>query len=176
MQEIIKNKDLQKDLAGQVNDIMLGKLYDIDGLDAVDWWPLAPGWWIIITVLAVLSLARLRYYLKKRAWRLSWQGQVFEELDQMQQTINQENAQNIAIKLAQFVRRIAMHKYTRNDCAALVGQDWLRWLTQHDGNNFDWVKNGRILIEEVFASKNRELSININTLNDLINAIKNWLR
>ena len=174
MQEITKNKELQKNLANQINDVMLGKLYDIDGLDAVNWWPLAPGWWIIITVLILLSLIMLKSYLKKRAWKLSWRGQVFEKLDQMQKTVNQENAQEIAITLSQFVRRIAMHKYTRDDCAGLVGQDWLHWLTQHDGNNFDWVKNGRILTEEVFAGKNKKLSIN--TLNDLINATKNWVR
>ena len=41
MQEIIKNKELQKDLAIHANEMMLSRLKNIDGLDEVSWWPLA---------------------------------------------------------------------------------------------------------------------------------------
>ena len=41
MEGIINNKDLQKKLENQIHDMMLGKLQDIDGVDSVDWLPLA---------------------------------------------------------------------------------------------------------------------------------------
>ena len=39
-------------------------LRDIHGLDAVPWWPIAPGWWLIAGVLVLLVLAAIgRHWL-----------------------------------------------------------------------------------------------------------------
>ena len=174
MQEITKNKELHKDIAVQVNEMMLDRLRDIDGLDSVDWWPLAPGWWVIIILLIAYIIVRFVFFLRRRAWMRSWQGKAFCELEQMQKNLNEDNAQQMAIKLSQLIRRIAMHKYSRLECGSLVGKDWLEWLTMRDGNKFNWVKNGTLLTEEVFADSAKTLSIS--KLNSLINATKNWAR
>ncbi|MBA2727152.1 MAG: DUF4381 domain-containing protein, partial [Parachlamydiaceae bacterium] len=36
---------------------LLEQLHDIEGLDPISFWPLALGWWILIAVLILLSLA-----------------------------------------------------------------------------------------------------------------------
>jgi len=174
MQDIINNKELQKDLATQVNEMMLGRLRDIDGLDSVNWWPLAPIWWVIISLFVITFITLIVYYLKRRAWRRSWKGKVFMVLEQMQHKLNQENAHDTLIKLANLIRRIAMHKYSRAECRTLIGKDWLKWLKLHDKKKFDWVKNGSILTEEVFAPATKNLRLA--KLNTLINATKDWVR
>ena len=53
---------------------LLSQLRDIRGLDAISWWPLAPGWWgvaaLVPALIAGLYLYR-RQRLKKAA---SWQA------------------------------------------------------------------------------------------------------
>ena len=173
MQEIIKNKELQKDLAIHANEMMLSRLKNIDGLDEVSWWPLAPIWWILISLSLILLITILVLYIKKRAWRLSWKGQTFEQLDVMQKTMTKDNAHDIAITLSELIKRIAMHESSRESCAKLTGDDWLEWLEKHD-KKFDWKKNGKILIEEIYSPPNKNLSLEV--LHSLINATKSWVK
>ena len=42
-------------------------LRDLHLPDAIGWWPLAPGWWIVIAVLAITALALLRKWLQRRS-------------------------------------------------------------------------------------------------------------
>ena len=80
MEEIINNKKLQKKLANQIHDMMLGKLQDIEGGDSVDWLPLAPGWWMLIIITGLLLIKFLIVFLRKRAYRRTWQYKILEEL------------------------------------------------------------------------------------------------
>jgi len=41
---------------------LLQQLNDIAAPNAISWWPLAPGWWLLI-ILVLLSLVALAYYL-----------------------------------------------------------------------------------------------------------------
>ncbi len=174
MQEITKNKDLQKNLATEARDMMIERLRDIDGLDGVSWWPLAPGVWILIILVLLIIIGNIIFYLKKRAWKLSWKGQIFEELDMMQKTINAENASDFAVKLSEILRRIAMHKYGRADCAALMGERWLTWLQKRDVEGFNWLENGTLLTEEIFAPNSKNLDQD--KVIKLIVATKNWVK
>ena len=145
MEEIINNKKLQKKLANQIHDMMLGKLQDIEGVDSVDWLPLAPGWWIL------------------------------EGLGEMQKDLSPLSAQNAAIKLSEIIRRLAIYKYSRIECASLEGKTWLRWLKQHDYYKFDWEKHGKLLIESVYAAPNDGNKIVLKELSCLIEATKKWV-
>jgi len=172
MQEITKDKELQKNIAEQVNEMMINRLHDIDGIDSVSWWPLAPIWWIVITILSILLITMLALYIKKQKWKRSWKGQTFQKLDDLQKKLSKDNAHDVAIELAQFIKRIAMHESSRESCAKLTGNDWLVWLSRHD-KNFDWKKNGEILIEEIYSPPSKDLSLDV--LDKLINATKKWI-
>ena len=51
------------------SDKLLAQLYDIRDLDPVSWWPLAPGWWVLI-VLALFAAAAAywRQWTHRRSW------------------------------------------------------------------------------------------------------------
>ncbi len=174
MQDLTTNKDLQKNIAKQAKETELEKLYGIDGLDSVDWWPLAPGWWILIT-LATLSLIYIIVaYFRKRAWRLSWKGQVHAQITGWQQTLGEDNAQEIAIKASKLARRIAMHQATRKGCASLIGNNWLSYLSKKNNSKFNWQKNGEVFTKEVFAPNGKVLSID--KLKLLLSEMKGWVK
>lgn len=174
MQEIINNKELQRNLADKVHDMMLGKLRSIEGIDSVDWWPLAPGWWVLIIFTALLLIKLLVSYLKTRAYRLSWQYGIIQELEMMKATLSYATAAKVLNKLSEIIRRLAMHKYSRTECASLEGLDWLRWLKHNDNKKFDWENKGCLLIYSVYAPPGKE-QISLKELKQLLDATKNWV-
>lgn len=123
---------------------LLSQLRDINGLDHISWWPLAPGWWIVLGLMASIWIALIfyrRYHAKKEA---SWQAQVktlFADLRTLKTTKEK------AAALSELLRRVAIHKCGRQSCAGLEGHEWLGWLTQNDPKDFDWRIDGKILIE-----------------------------
>ncbi len=171
---IIHNKAFQKNLANQVHDVMLGKLQDIEGVGPADWLPLAPGWWVLIIITILFLIKWLISYLRRRAYRQTWQYKMLQELCQMQHKLTEFTAQDTAIKLSEIIRRLAMYKSSRIDCAGLVGKVWLQWLGQNDNYKFDWEKYGQILIESSYAPPNKA-NISLQELSKLIEATKKWV-
>lgn len=174
MTDIVKNKELQKNLGTQVREMILDKMQDIEGVDNANWWPLAPGWWVIITIVLLMVIRFIFSYLRRLAYKRTWQYKIFEELIQMQKELNNENASEIVVKLSEILRRVLMYKYSRIECAGLVGDAWLKWLTKKDQNKFDWEKHGKLLTGAAYAPPGKE-KISPQELNKLLDATKKWV-
>lgn len=126
----------------------LAGLRDIQGLDSIPWWPLAPGWWILL--LAVLILG---YGLRSlwRWWTFDWRAQARLELSQLKRQLRTGDLKRTASALSELLRRIAIARSSRQQCAGLTGLAWLKWLTAHDPKGFDWEHHGRLLMELPYA-------------------------
>jgi hypothetical protein len=153
------------------SDKLLAELYDIRDLDPVYWWPLAPGWWVLI-VLALLAAAAA--YWRHWTYQRSWQGQTYRAFAALDRQLSGGNAQQIACALSVLLRRVAMQSFSRAECAGLEGADWLRWLTTKDPGGFDWVARGSLLIEAPYAPPGRTYSPQ--SVKILIDAAKRWVR
>ncbi len=106
----------------------LSQLRDIHLPTRIDWWPLAPGWWIILVLVFVALLALYGWY---RHWqRQHWRREALAELKLIQQ--NGTHYQQIA-QINVLLRRILMHCYPRQQVAALTGEQWLARLEQLGG-------------------------------------------
>ena len=82
IENITENKDLQKDLAEQVRESMVNKLENIEDIDqGANWWPLAPGWWVIISFCGFLLLKSAISYIRWLIYKTTWQYKVVEEAD-----------------------------------------------------------------------------------------------
>ena len=153
------------------SDKLLAQLYDIRDLDPVSWWPLAPGWWVLI-VLALLASAAA--YWRHWTYQRSWRGQTYRAFVALNRQLSSGNAQQIAGALSVLLRRVAMQSFSRAECAGLEGADWLRWLTTKDPGGFDWVARGSLLIEAPYAPPGRTYSPQ--SVKILIDAAKRWVR
>ena len=153
------------------SDKLLAQLYDIRDLDPVSWWPLAPGWWVLI-VLVLLAAAAA--YWRHWSYQRSWQGQTYRAFVALDKQLSGGNAQQTAGALSMLLRRVAMQSFSRAECAGLEGADWLRWLTTKDPRGFDWVARGSLLIEAPYAPPGRTYSAQ--SVKILIDAAKRWVR
>ncbi len=152
-------------------DSLLAQLYDIKGLDWIDWWPLAPGWWV---VLAAVAIAVGALYWRRRAYYRSWKGEAWLALGVLEARLTAGSTQQIAAALSTLLRRVAMQSFSRAECAGLEGMNWLRWLAAKDPGRFNWVERGTALIEAPYAPQGRAVSSQ--SLKPLIAAAKRWVK
>jgi hypothetical protein len=151
---------------------LVEQLHDIEGLDPISWWPLAIGWWAVIVIgliLVCVFVYFLAYMLKT-----SWKKDAFQKLTHLEEELSDTTARETVIALSEYLRRIALQRFSRKECAGLTGQAWLKWLTMHDPKNFDWEKKGTLLIEVPYAPAN--VNLPTNQIKALIQAVRHWVR
>ncbi|MEI8124770.1 MAG: DUF4381 domain-containing protein [Parachlamydiaceae bacterium] len=153
---------------------LLEQLHDIEGLDPISMWPLASGWWILISCGTVIALSMgiaIFYYL---AFRRSWRNDTLQKLAALEENLSEDTSRDSVILLSEYVRRIALRRYSRKECAGLVGNAWLQWLTKRDPKKFDWEKNGVLLIEIPYAPSHLNI-LSLSDVKQLITAVREWI-
>ena len=102
----------------------LENLHDIVQPESLSlWWPLAPGWWLILSIMAVVLLvtacrwARAYYQNAYRRYAL----RLLPE------------AQDVGA-IGSILKRVALAAYPRTEVAGLAGDDWVNWLAAHCGS------------------------------------------
>lgn len=153
---------------------LMEKLHDIEGLDPISAWPLAIGWWILIAIGIIIFVAIICFVAVRIAFKRSWKSDTFDKLASLEQNLSDETGRETLMALSEYIRRIALRRYSRNECAGLSGQAWLQWLTQNDPKNFDWEKHGTLMIEVPYAPVDKRLPAH--QIKELIQAVRNWVR
>lgn len=103
-------------------------LRDLHLPEAIGWWPLAPGWWVLLALFAVGALILLR-----RAWR-RWRRDAprrlaLKELARLEGSWREApNPVLLAAGLSELVRRTMLAYASRQEVAGLTGREWLAWL------------------------------------------------
>lgn len=165
-----KDKNFDTQLHDPINN-MLNNLEDIDGLDTISWWPIAPIWWVLI--ISILTFIILKT-IKTRLWDNSWKRETIFHLKQMKKSLNSENGLSIAIELSETLKRVAIHKFSRQECAALEGDNWIKLLEKYDRKKFNWQKYDKILTKDIYGPSTTKIAVD--DLKKLINATKNWVK
>lgn len=104
-------------------------------LPQVGWWPLAPGWWLVILLVTALLFAlgrALFRYLRATRERYradAWRRTAKAELGLLRQRLGaQEAPQTLLSEASVLIRRAMLAAHGRQDVAALQGQAWLQSL------------------------------------------------
>ncbi|MBB1127153.1 DUF4381 domain-containing protein [Thiospirillum jenense] len=137
------------------------QLRDIHGLDAIPWWPLAPGTWVLIGIVLLLLTVLWRYSrssaIIKHRWFMTamtigtWRSDARRALNHLRLHLHQLPSKQRATELSELLRRIAMARFGRTACAGLYGTAWLDWLTQHDPSGFNWHEYHSFLLTAPYA-------------------------
>lgn len=152
---------------------LLEQLHDIEGLDFISSWPLAIGWWVIIVAGVIIACALAWIASKMIAFKRSWKNDTFQKLSLLEKNLSEATARETVIILSEYLRRIVLRRFPRNECAGLAGEAWLKWLAKHDPKSFDWEKKGTLMIEAAYAPAYNRLPTN--QVRDLIQAVRYWV-
>jgi len=152
---------------------LLEQLHDIEGLDTISFWPLAIGWWVLIAVSLILAAAIIWFALYMLACKRSWKNDTFKKLALLERNLSDSSARETVIALSEYLRRIALKRYSRKECAGLTGKKWLLWLSENDSKGFDWGNKGALLIEVPYTPLNYKLPAQ--QVRELIQAARNWV-
>lgn len=153
---------------------LLEQLHDIEGLDPISWWPLAIGWWIVIAIGLVLISLLAWFFIHKLAFMRSWKNDTLKKLARLEKNLSDATARETAINLSEYLRRIALRRFSRKECAGLIGEAWLKWLAKQDLKQFDWEAKGQVLIEAPYSPAHHKHSVK--EIKDLIQAARDWVR
>ena len=108
----------------------LSQLRDIHLPDPISWWPLAPGWYLLLLIIlifvTILFLIVGRYYRNGRAKR-----QALHLLDQYLKDYQRAPDLSTSIfstNIAELLKRVALAYYPRSQVASLQGDAWIQFL------------------------------------------------
>lgn len=152
---------------------LIKQLHDIEGIDPAPWWPLAPGWWFLILGLVIFVVCALWYIISKLLFYWSWKSDSLRKLTTLEKNLSTNTARTTVILLSEYLRRIAIQRFSRQECAGLTGENWLKWLTIHDPKKFDWETKGGPLIEIPYSPLHHNLPAP--QIRELIQAAKQWV-
>jgi hypothetical protein len=133
-------------------------LRDLHLPDPVGWWPLAPGWWVIIA-LAALGLAWLAW-----RWYCAWQAEAprrhaLRELARIEAAyLEHRNPVELGKALSELLRRGMLAYAPRAEVAGLSGEAWLAWLDE--GLSVPWfhTEGGKNLLSLPYRRPDDDLS------------------
>jgi hypothetical protein len=130
----------------------VAQLRDIRGLDAIPWWPPAPGWWLALAgalLLLLLTIVTIRHFLRFPPG--GWRSDARRRLRTLRRALRDTPTKEVAGELSELLRRIGMARFGRRDCAGLSGAAWLDWLSEKDPSGFDWATQGQVLLRLPYA-------------------------
>ncbi len=134
-------------------------LRDLHLPEAISWWPLAPGWWVVIGIVLVGLGFLLRAWLRTRA-RGAARRYAMRQLDVLEQQFN-EHRDPVAFgsDLSELLRRTMLAYAPRQDVAGLTGDAWLQWLDRDLAQPLFSNGPGRQILELPYRKPSIELPV-----------------
>jgi hypothetical protein len=124
----------------------LAALRDIHLPSEPSWWPPAPGWWLLSTLLIGIAYALIRFLVTRRK-RSQPSRELIDELRKMHFGNNADDKQRAVIAISRLVRRYAVTRYGRSNTAGLTGTRWLDFLDRASHSNEFTQGPGKLLAE-----------------------------
>jgi len=131
-------------------------LRDLHLPETISWWPLAPGWWVLLGLLLIVLGMALQRYLERRA-RGATRRHALKRLDELLTEYEEHrNVVSFGARVSELLRRTMLAYAPREDVAGLTGDDWLAWLDRDLVHPQFAAGPGRMLIELPYRNPDSE--------------------
>ncbi|WP_028389447.1 DUF4381 domain-containing protein [Legionella fairfieldensis] len=148
---------------------ILTKLHDIHLPSPVSWWPLAPGWYLVL-FLSLVGLVYLIYICRRTYNNSLAKRQALKLLASLERAYRSGgNSQIISMQVSELLRRVALVYFARAEVAGLQGEDWLKFL-KHTSKNIDTNELRFFLLELPYQPTHKV------DLQPLFNGAKTWIK
>jgi hypothetical protein len=146
------------------------ELRDIHLPGSPDFWPLALGWWLFLSLFFFMLLWTIIKVRQRNRSKKKYQillRRVTELENQLRKNPGNETLAEFNILL----RQLAVAYYPRTEIASLTGGDWLNFLDQ-SGNTHEFSRGaGRILMDAPYQHGSLQ---NLN-IDEFIPLIRSWI-
>lgn len=133
-------------------------LRDLHLPEVISWWPLAPGWWVLIALLIAGVAYLLRRYLRTHA-RGAARRHALQQLNALTAAYEQHgNTVAFSSDLSELLRRTMLAYAPRREIAGLTGDAWLAWLDKDLDQPRFQNKTGRKLLELPYRAPSDDVS------------------
>ena len=122
-------------------------LRDLHLPEAIGWWPLAPGWWIMLLLVAG-ALVYLLWRAYKRRQQNAPRRYALRELSRFEaEYLEHRNPVTLGKQLSELLRRGMLAYAPRERVAGLTGEAWLQWLDRGLPVPYFHTEGGRSLLQ-----------------------------
>lgn len=112
----------------------LAQLHDIVLPQAVSWWPLAWGWWLLLALIICLVACAI-FFRQRNQQRQRYRLLAQDELNQIFNSYQEDkDAARYLQQLSILLRRCAISAQPKSFPVAVKGEAWLLWLDSQWGN------------------------------------------
>ncbi len=96
--------------------------------EAIGWWPLAPGWWLLIAMVLIAAGLLIRRWLQRRAHAAA-RRKALRQLEESRSAYAYHgNPVALGAEVSELLRRTMLAYAPRAEVAGLTGDAWLEWL------------------------------------------------
>jgi hypothetical protein len=108
----------------------LAALHPLREPGAIGWWPLAPGWWVLIALLLLL-LCAIGYFIYRRYRANAYRRQAADQLQGLHNKwLASGDSQIFLGGMNALLKSVALEVFPRRDVASRSGADWVAFLNQ----------------------------------------------
>lgn len=145
-------------------------LRDIHAAAAPEFWPLAPGWWLL-TLLVLATLLVIGWWLIRLLRQRRREARILSELD----ALSESNPAEAATQISTLLRRVALMRFKRIDVASLSGNAWLSFLDSTGGGGA-FVNGAGSQLATVPYSATSDVAKNTESNNEaLLSLARQWI-
>ncbi|HEX9184150.1 MAG TPA: DUF4381 domain-containing protein [Burkholderiales bacterium] len=152
------------------------RLKDAHPPEAPPWWPLAPGWWLVV-LGALLAAALLARALRPRLERRRLRRRLLAALEAIAAGHRAGAADaDTAAEVSQLLRRAALARFPERNAAGLQGGEWLAFLESCDSAPGRFAALREALTVEPYAAPGAAAAQPQSGVAPLLEAARGWLR
>lgn len=133
-------------------------LRDLHLPEAIGWWPLAPGWWVVIALAAVGLIFLVRRFLRTRARGAARRYALLQLKELTAEFEQHRDAVAFSSALSALLRRTMLAYAPRHEVAGLTGDEWLQWLDKDLDQPRFQSEAGRKLLELPYLAPRDDVS------------------